>query len=499
MNALSIRNLSKSFAGSPALSDVALELRGGEIHALMGENGAGKSTLIRILAGVETADALVLEKDGRALPLSNAQNAHDAGFRFIHQELNIVPQLSAAENISLGLPYPRRLGLAVDWKELNSRAGMALSRLGVDHIDPAMQAARFDTGDQMLIKIASCLVDAEGRTADLYVFDEPTAALTGEESEKLFAVISGLKDSGAAVLYVSHRMNEVMRLCDRVTVLRDGRNVLSAPISETSKEEIITAMTGRSVAEIYPPRSSDVGEAVVYAASGVSTDEVSRIEFKLRAGEILGVAGLANAGQSGVLRIVMGLAEPGKGRIEFGSEPAPKTPSEAWARGIAYIPRERRREGLMLQMPVCDNAVLPHLDRLRRLLFMANRRGERAMATRTADDVRLKAAGLSQPVYQLSGGNQQKVLFARALGRQPAILVLDEPTRGVDIGAKYDIYALVRELSEAGCPVIMTSTDLSETLGMCDRVLIMRDGAQQAIIDAAGLTPADLLSRIYAS
>ncbi|WP_136658673.1 sugar ABC transporter ATP-binding protein [Nitratireductor sp. XY-223] len=499
MHELSIRNLSKSFAGSPALADVSLDLRGGEIHALMGENGAGKSTLIRILAGVETADALELEKDGRRLPLANAKNAYDAGFRFIHQELNIVPQLSAAENILLGLPYPSRFGIAVNWKELNTRARNALSRLGIDHIEPARQAARFNTGDQMLIKIASCLVDAEGMTADLYVFDEPTAALTGEESEKLFRVIAGLKESGAAVLYVSHRINEVMRLCDRVTVLRDGRNALTAPISRTGKEEIIIAMTGRSVEDMYPPRSRAIGAAVAYAASGVSTKEVSGLEFELRAGEILGVAGLANAGQSGVLRTVMGLSEPRQGRLECLSGAAPKSPSEAWKSGIAYIPRERRGEGLMLQMPVRDNAVLPHLDTLRRLAFLADRRGEQAMAHKTSEYVRLKAAGLSQPAYQLSGGNQQKVLFARALGKTPSILVLDEPTRGVDIGAKYDIYALVRELSEAGCAVVMTSTDLSETLGMCDRVLLMRDGAQQAIVDAAGLTPADLLRRIYAS
>ncbi|WP_419910499.1 sugar ABC transporter ATP-binding protein [Hoeflea sp.] len=499
MHTLSIRNLSKSFAGSPALIDVDLELRGGEIHALMGENGAGKSTLIRILAGVESADTLVAKKDGRTVPLNSAQYAYDAGFRFIHQELNIVPQLSAAENISLGLPYPMRFGVAVDWRKLNDRARQALSRLGVSHIDTRWQAARFNTGDQMLIKIASCLVDAEGRTADLYVFDEPTAALTGEESEKLFQVIAGLRDSGAAVLYVSHRMNEVMRICDRVTVLRDGRKVLSAPVAETGKEEIIVAMTGRSVAEIYPPRSSAIGETVVYAASSVRTDTVSDIDFELRAGEILGVAGLANAGQSEVLRIVMGLAELREGQLSLGHRPAPTTPSDAWAAGIAYIPKERRREGLMLQMPVCDNAVLPHLDDLRRMAFLANRRAELASAQRTANDVKLKAAGLLQSVYQLSGGNQQKVLFARALGKTPAVLVLDEPTRGVDIGAKFDIYSLVRALSEAGCPVIMTSTDLSETLGMCDRVLIMRDGAQQAIIDAEGLAPADLLGRIYAS
>lgn len=499
MQQLSIRNVSKSFSGARALAGVDLDLAGGKVHALMGENGAGKSTLIKILAGVVSADAMDLQKDGRALPLNSAQDASTAGFRFIHQELNVVPQLSVAENIFLARPYPQRFGIAIDWAALNRQAAAALARLGIDHIDTRLQAAQLTTGDQMLMKIAGSLVSENAGVADLYVFDEPTAALTGDESEKLFHVISELKNAGAAILYVSHRMNEVMRICDTVTVLRDGERIFTAPIAETSREDIIIAMTGRPIEDVYPPRQRDIGDSVVYAAVDASTPGAAHISFDIRAGEILGVAGLANTGQSEVLRLVMGLSDLGSGTLTFNGETAPCSPSQAWDRAIAYVPKERRSEGLMLQMGVRPNTVLPHLDMLSRFGLLASRSAERINASGASEKVRLKSAGLSQPVYQLSGGNQQKVVFARALGIVPALLVLDEPTRGVDIGAKYDIYTLVRELSDEGCPVIMTSTDLPEMLGMCDRILIMRDGVQHEIVEAGDLSPADLLRRFYAS
>ncbi len=506
MSYLSIRRVAKSFAGSPALSGVSLDLAAGETHALMGENGAGKSTLIKILAGVLSPDTLELTVNGTPLPLNSPADAHAAGFRFIHQELNIVPQLSVAENISLGLPYPRRFGLAVNWPALRRRADQALARLGVTHIDPRHQAARLSTGDQMLMKIAGALVAEDDDTAatHLYVLDEPTAALTGEESEKLFHVIAELKAAGAAILYVSHRINEVMDICDRITVLRDGRNVITAATAEVTKQQVISAMTGRDVADAYPPRTGAFGTDLVCQADRAASPTVSGLNFKLHAGEILGIAGLANAGQSDVLRLIMGLAPVTAGQLRLAGQPAPKAPSDAWSRGIAYVPRERRREGLMLRRSVRDNTVLPHLTRLSRFAGAVDRRAETSHAAATGRTVSLKSRGLAQPVYQLSGGNQQKVVFARTLmdaeadAETPVLLLLDEPTRGVDIGAKFDIYTLIRRFSDNGCAVILTSSDLPEMLGMCDRLLIMRDRAQHEIVPSGELTTAGLLTRFYA-
>lgn len=499
MRDLLIRNVSKSFSGARALRSVDLDIAPGRIHALMGENGAGKSTLIKILAGVQRADTLELYRDGETVPLTNAADAQKAGFRFIHQELNIVPHLSVAENILLGWPYPKKFRLAIDWSRLRDQAEAALQRLGVDHIDVTRQAARLSTGDRMLMKIAGSLVSLDGAAARLYVLDEPTAALSEDESEKLFDVLAQLKAAGVAILYVSHRMNEVLRICDDVTVLRDGRAVFSAPVAKTGRQEIIFAMTGRPLDEAYPGRSRPIGKSIVCSAKAVSTRQISAVSFDLHAGEIIGIAGLTNAGQSEVLRVIMGLAPLVKGEAQVCGRPLPASPSEAWSRHIAYVPRERRSEGLMLRRNVQDNIVLPHLGSIARAGGLANRSAEQQAAARLGSAVRLKAASPRQSVYQLSGGNQQKVVFARALGASPALLLLDEPTRGVDVGAKFDIYALLRTISDAGCGILLTSSDLPELLGICDRILIMRDGVQAALVETGAMRPSELLAQFYHS
>ena len=498
MTFLRIRSLSKSYPGTQALSDVSLDIGPGEVHALMGENGAGKSTLIKILAGVTPPDHCDMRLDGTAIRISNAADAARFGFRFIHQELNIVPQLSVAENIVLGQTYPRRFGIAVDWNTLNARARDALEKLDVRHIDPRIKAARLSTGDQMLVKIAGTLVSGTDAPARLYVMDEPTAALTGSESDRLFEVIQELKRAGASVLYVSHRMNEVMAICDRITVLRDGRYVTSKPVAETDKDEIIRFMTGRNVGDAYPPRRSTISPNVVCKAANLSTRAVRNIDFELKRGEILGVGGLADAGQSDVLKTFLGIDRPVSGTLRIEGIVTELDPSTAWRHRIGYVPRERRRDGLMLRQSIVDNIVLPHLDRLSFAGGVVNRRRERRRSNELGHTVRLKSAGMRQTCHQLSGGNQQKVVFARAIGDSPDLLLLDEPTRGVDVGAKFDIYSLIRDMSAAGTSVILTSSDLPELLGMCDRIVIMRDGAQTAVVDAHGLGAAELLGMFYA-
>ncbi|WP_461426501.1 sugar ABC transporter ATP-binding protein [Gymnodinialimonas sp.] len=493
MTLISLNNLSKSYAGAPALCDVSLALRGGRVHALMGENGAGKSTLIKLIAGVVRADAMTVELEGMPVALSHAQDAQAAGFRFIHQELNIVPQISVAENILLGQRFPRRFGVAIDWPAVRAAATQALATLGADHIDVRALAGDLPAGEKMLIKIAAALV-SDGEAPVLYVLDEPTAALTGAESEMLFDVIARLKARGAAVLYVSHRLDEVLRICDDVTVLRDGRHVSTGPVAATSKAQIIHDMTGRAATDAYPVRTTPIGEQVVATIRDVRSKNLNGLNFDLHEGEILGITGLSEAGQSQLLQMFLGQERALSGTATFHDAPLPRTPAQAWDAGVAYIPRERRAEGLMLERSIRDNIVLPHLSAYGAL---ANTRAETRDASNLAAKTRLKYDAPDQPVGQLSGGNQQKVVFARALHGTPRLLLLDEPTRGVDVGAKFDIYTLVRELSAKGCPVILTSSDLPEILGMCDRVLVLQDGRQAHFLEAKDLQAVDLLSYFY--
>jgi ABC-type sugar transport system ATPase subunit len=468
------------------------------VHALMGENGAGKSTLIKILAGVVAPDNAKITLDGSPVVIDGPQLAFAHGLRFIHQELNVVPQLSVAENIFLGQRYPNRLGALVDWRAINARATAALARLGITNIKPQRRMARLATGDQMLVRIAGTLVADPSRPAQVFVLDEPTAALTGEESERLFAVIGELKAAGAAVLYVSHRMDEVFRICDRITVLRDGRTVATLAAAETNKTRIIGLMTGRDVADAYPPRQAAPGSDVALDVRKLASAHVADVSFALRKGEILGVTGLANAGQSELLRALIGADRQHAQEATLAGVVLPALhPGIAWRRGIAYVPRERRREGLVLSRSITDNVTLPHLSRTSRFATFLDRRRERVLSETLGRQVRLKAAKLSQLCRQLSGGNQQKVVLARAIAGRPAILLLDEPTRGVDVGARFDIYTLMRELTAGGTAILMSSSDLPELIGMCDRIMVMREGRQQTIVEAAGLSQADLLHLSY--
>jgi ribose transport system ATP-binding protein len=505
MQSLEFQGLTKAYGGVSALSDVNLTLAPGRVHALMGENGAGKSTLIKLIAGVVPADRMQVLRDGRAIPLRSAADAVRAGFRFIHQELNIVPQLSVAENVLLGHPAPRRFGAFIDWRTLRDRARAALRFLGADHIDPRRQAGALATGDRMLTRIASALVADPGAPEPcLYVFDEPTAALSAAESARLFDVIARLKARGAAVLYVSHRMNEVLQLCDDVTVLRDGRHVLTTGIAQTSREALIAAMTGKSVSDAIPPRTTPIGQAVAVRATGLATRDLSGFDLSgfdlsgfdltVAEGEILGVTGLEAAGQTAFLRLLLGQGRIRAGKLEVMGSPLPKSPKAAWARGIAYVPRERRAEALMLGMGVRPNALVAHLGDY----GLVARKGAEVARTRTlADQVRLRFQGTEQPVGQLSGGNQQKVVFARAMAGKPRLLLLEEPTRGVDVGARAELHGMIRALSASGTAVILASSDLVELLGLADRILILQGGRQVALIDRGSLTPADLLARIY--
>ncbi len=500
---LLVTRASKSYYGIPALIDASLELRGGEVHALIGENGAGKSTLIKLLAGVLPANSITIHVHGKPVSINHAQESFDAGLRFIHQELNVVPQLSVAENIFLSQPYPKWMGLFVQWNQLNKRAQDVLAQLGVSHISPRTVMARLSPGNQMLVKIASMfagedMAENSESGAWIYVMDEPTAALTGLEATMLFDVINRLREQGRAVLYVSHRLDEIFQIADRVTVMRDGRVMATKRIEDTSPDELIRLMTGRTLQQVFPPREAPPGKRELLDVRDLNTQSVADVTFKLHEGEVLGVAGLNGSGRSGLLRSLMGADPVSEGQILLdGQKLEPGSPAGSWANGVAFVPEERRSQGLILSRSVSDNITLPHLQELSTGGVLLNRRREQAMSQKLTEAVRLKAVSPDQTTRQLSGGNQQKVVFARALASTPRVLLLDEPTRGVDVGAKYDIYRLIRQISAQGTGIVMVSSELLELLGLCDRVLVMWRGRLMDIVSAEDLTEEQLLTLCY--
>jgi len=492
---LTLHGVVKTYGQTRALDGAVLDLRGGEIHALMGENGAGKSTLIRILAGLEVPDAGQITLNGAPVALTSATVAEGMGLRFLHQEVQIVPALCVAENMFLAHPYPAFGFGFVRWRAVHMAARAALDRLGVAHIDTTATMADLGPGDQMLTRIAATLIETQGTRPWAYVLDEPTAALTGAEAERLFAALNTLRAAGHAILYVSHRMDEVLRLSDRVTVLRDGRHVSTLARGQVSRDQIIQHMTGRDLATLYPPANAPEGTAPLLDVRGLQSGILRDIDFTLRAGEVLGLAGLSGSGRNHVLRALMG-AVPRQGQVMVSGQSYGPNPAAAWAAGLAYVPRERRAEGLMLHQPLTDTVALPHLPALSTAGFVRRSRITRLVA-RLAQAVRLKAQSLHQPAAELSGGNQQKVLFARALAGPPVVLLLDEPTRGVDVGAKFDIYATIRGLTAQGVGVVMVSSDLPELIGLSDRIGILQAGRLTRIIPAQGLSEGALLALCY--
>lgn len=498
MTLLSLKDVTKAYGGVPALKGVDLMVAPGEIHALMGENGAGKSTLIKILASVVAPDRAEIVLAGTRVEIASPRQAHDLGLRFIHQEFNVVPALSVAENIFMGRHYPRRGGIFVDWKKLNQSARQTLEKLGITHIDPAASLGSLTLGDQMLVRISSAFIGEEGAPARLYVLDEPTAALNAQESERLFAVLRQLRTSGASVLYVSHRLDEVMAICDMATVMRDGRSIDTGKIADITHDHLVALMIGRRVEEAYPAVQAAPRDDLVLSVDGLSVRGGQPVSFDVKSGEVLGIAGIANAGQRNLLRTLFGDLSSTAGTMTLAAQPyRPRSPADGWRAGIGYIPRERRSEGLIVSRPIFENTTLPHLAAQSRWKTFLTPRREKHLAVAQGERVRLKASGPNQRVRELSGGNQQKVVFAKALVGKPRLLLLDEPTRGVDVGAKFDIYSIIRDMTAQGMGVVLVSSDLPELLGMADRIAVMRDGAITEIVEAKGLTEDRLLNLCY--
>jgi ribose transport system ATP-binding protein len=499
----SIQHASKAYHSIPALIDVDLTLLGGEVHGLIGENGAGKSTLIKLMAGVLAPDTMLVQFNDKVVDLRSPTDAYKLGLRFIHQELHIVPGLSVAENIFVSHPYPRAAGIFVNWRKLNQMAEAVLHQLGIDHIDVRQNAAQLSSVDAMLIKIASAFIgdsvsNLQQSGGLIYVMDEPTSALTHVEAELLFRVLETLRQQGCAILYVTHRLNELFKIAQRVTVMRDGEVIASHTTVEVTADDLIREMTGRAVKNSFPPRENPHSEDVRLSVQNFSTVNVHDINFTLREGEIVGIAGLNGAGRSELLHGLFGADTCEGGTLTLDGIVLPRlSPTTAWDYGIAYVPEERRSQGLILTQSISDNMLLPHLASTSIGSALLHPARERRISQQSGETVRLKATSIQQHVQQLSGGNQQKVVFARAMVRPPRVLMLDEPTRGIDVGAKFDIYRLIRQFSAQGVSILMVSSELSELIGLCDRILIMR---QQRLVDEVspvGLTEEALLNLCY--
>jgi rhamnose transport system ATP-binding protein len=460
----------KSFGAVAALRDVRLELYAGEAHALVGENGAGKSTLVKILAGVHAPDAGSMTLDGQPVAFSGPAAARAAGIAVIYQEPTLFPDLSVAENIFMGR-QPLKGLRRIDASAMRERTIELFERLGVQ-MDPDRPARGLSIADQQLVEIAKAL----SFDAQVLVMDEPTAALSGVEVERLFAVARSLRDNGAAVLFISHRFDEVFALCQRVTVMRDGRWIATDEIGSLTVDGVVRTMVGRDVAALYPKVPTEAGKIRLELDGLTRHGFFEDVSFTVRGGEIVALAGLVGAGRSEVIRAVFGIDryDTGEVRVE-GKRLTPGNTPAAIAAGLALVPEDRRQQGLVMELSIERNTTLPRrwaLSRLGLLFGGSERRSADMWATR----LQVKTARHTDPVSTLSGGNQQKVVLAKWLSTQPRVLIVDEPTRGIDVGTKSEVHRLLSQLAGEGVAVLIVSSELPEVLGMADRVLVMHEG-----------------------
>ena len=485
---LALAGVSKAFGAVRALRDVSIELYGGAVHALAGENGAGKSTLVKILAGVHRPDAGAVLLDGEPVDFHGPGDAQDAGLAVIYQEPTLFPDLSVAENIFMGRQPRARLG-RIDRRAARTRAGELFARLGVE-LDPDRPARGLSIADQQIVEIAKAL----SRDARVLVMDEPTAALTGAEVERLFGVARALRGQGKALLFVSHRLEEIFALCQSVTTLRDGALIATEEVAGLTPDDLVRRMVGRELGALFPKQPTTPGDEVLSVArltrEGVFTD----VSFGVRSGEIVALAGLVGAGRSEVARAVFGVDRYDAGRVEVAGTRLPvASPTAAMAAGLALVPEDRRQQGLVMDESIARNVALTQLRSLRRGPLIS-RRLERDRAADWAIRLRLKYTRLSDAVGVLSGGNQQKVVLAKWLATRPSVLIVDEPTRGIDVGTKAEVHRLLSELAAEGLAVLMISSDLPEVLGMADRVLVMHEGRLVAEIPRAEATEESVMA-----
>lgn len=469
MNRLEMRNISKSFAGVPVLHEIDLTVEGGQVHALLGENGAGKSTLMKILTGAYRPDSGEIRINGRAVPIHTIADAQRLGIGMIHQELSLFPNLSIAENFLIGNEDRfSRCGI-VDYRRLYQQVREVLEPLDL-RSDPALLVRTLGVGEQQLVEIGKALQ----RDVRFLIMDEPTSALTETETEKLFGIIRSLTQRGVGVIYISHRMEELYQIADTVSVLRDGSLIATKPVSQVNEHELISMMVGRSVDNRYPRTPSQPGD-VLLQAEDVATHAVHGVTLQIRAGEIVGLGGLMGSGRTEVARALAGVDRVVRGRIEVRGRPVTfMSPADAIRCGIALVTEDRKTQGLLLPFSVQENLALPTLSSRSRLGWVL-RAAERQFAQTMVQQLRIKVHSPEQRVVELSGGNQQKVAIGKWLATHPDVFILDEPTRGIDVGAKQEIYHLMNDMKASGRGILMISSDLPELLGLCDRIYVMHE------------------------
>lgn len=479
----------KSFAGVRALRGVDFQLHSGEVHALVGENGAGKSTLVKVITGAVTPDSGTLRIGGQLVEANSPAKARTLGIAAIYQQPRLFPQLSVEENIAVVLEDPfawRR----VDWPKRRARAKDLLARIGAG-ISPETAASALSMPEQQLVEIARAI----GADARVFIMDEPTASLTRRETERLFAIIAGLRQSGAGIIYISHRLEEVRAIAGRVTVLRDGSSIETRPAAGLTEAELIRLMVGRELSTIFPKREVTPGEVMLEARDlGCRAGGLRNVSFSVRAGEILGFSGLLGSGRTELADTLFGLTPADAGEIRWqGRAVRVDSPSAAIALGMGYVPEDRPRHGVIPPMSVAENVTLANLTAVSRAGFLRFAR-ERGIAASFIERFQIKTPGPESAVSGLSGGNQQKVALSRWLATNPRLLILDEPTQGIDVGAKAEVHRMMGELAAAGIAIVMISSELPEILGMSDRIAVMAGGAVAGILDRRDATQDGILA-----
>ena len=484
---LSMKGIVKDFPGVRALSSVSLDLYAGEVTALVGENGAGKSTVVKVLTGIYQPDQGAITIDNEALQLTTPKDAARAGITAIHQETVLFDDLSVAENIFIGHAPRTKFGL-VDWRKMNDDAAALLERIGA-LVNPTALLRDLGIANKHLVAIARALsIDAR-----VVIMDEPTAALSHKEIEELYLLVEQLKSDGKAILFISHKFDEIFRIADRYTVFRDGELIGDGLISETNSADLVEMMVGRTVEGVFPPRTNDLGNLILQVNNYSHPTEFDDITFSLNRGEILGFYGLVGAGRSECMHALFGITRPSSGSMSINGEMlTPKSPADAIAHGLVYVPEDRGKQGAITALSIVDNVALPSLQTTSHKGFVRMAQ-EFALARKFTQRLELKAAALDQPVGELSGGNQQKVVIAKWLATQPAVIILDEPTKGIDIGSKAAVHTFMRELASQGLAVIMVSSEIPEIIGMSDRIIVMREGRQVAEISRDEVTPEALV------
>lgn len=489
MPTLQLENICKSFGTIEVLKDISLEINAGEIHALAGENGAGKSTLMNIIGGIHKPTSGQILLNGNPVAISSPLDAQDQGISLVHQEIALCPDVTVAENVMMA-KIGRTKSFFVNYSETRRQAHETLKKL--TDIAPTEILGNLSISNQQLVEICRAL-NAE---CEILILDEPTAALTQSEADALFVILKGLRDAGMAIIYISHRMSEIYELCDKITVLRDGRLISTDPISDVTPDEVVHRLVGQKFDALYPDKPEKIGNEVLLQADDLADgDMVDGISLKLRRGEVLGIAGLIGSGRTELLELICGLRERVNGSVtlEDGKDFAPNSYFDAVKEGVVCLSEDRKINGVFLDLSIAQNISSLDIAQVSSSMGFVRQPLEMEQADRLGRKLNVKCANLNQRVSELSGGNQQKVAIAKLLSVNPKIVLLDEPTRGIDVGAKVEIHELLRNLADAGIGVLVVSSELSEVIGLCDRVLVLSEGRLSGVLSGEQLNEDELV------